>query len=75
MAGSSARSNSSMRVSSRDDLFFALEEDIHHRELVGLALPPQPPGLRERLTGTRELSLSRVCLINDMASARAVARR
>ena len=34
----------------RDHLFFAVEEDIHQGMLSALALPAQPPGLRERLT-------------------------
>ena len=41
----------------RDHLFFAVEADIHHGNLAALALPPHPPGLRERLTGSRELAL------------------
>jgi hypothetical protein len=47
----------------RDHLFFAMEDDIHHRDLSTLALPSQPPGLRDRLTGSRELSLERVSLL------------
>ena len=47
----------------RDHLFFAVEEDVHRGDLGALALPPQPPGLRERLTGSRELALSRVELL------------
>ena len=46
----------------RDHLFFACEEDIHRRSASALALPAQPPGLRERLGGSRELGLSRVSL-------------
>ena len=49
----------------RDHLFFAIEADIHHGELTALALPAQPPGLRERLTGSRELALDRVSLLTD----------
>ena len=49
----------------RDHLFFAIEADIHHGELTALALPAQPPGLRERLTGSRELALNRVRLLAD----------
>ena len=49
----------------RDHLFFAVEADIHHGELTALALPPNPPGLRERLTGSRELALERVRLLSD----------
>ena len=47
----------------RDHLFFAVEGDIHHRDLSALALPAQPPGLRERLTGSRELALDPVSLL------------
>ena len=46
----------------RDHMFFAVEADIHHGDLSALALPAQPPGLRERLTGSRELELARVAL-------------
>ena len=44
----------------RDHIFFAIEEHIHHAELTALALPRHPPGLRERLNGTRELGLETV---------------
>ena len=44
----------------RDHLFFAAEADIHHGQLSALVLPPQPPGLREQLTGSRELGLEPV---------------
>ena len=47
----------------RDHLFFAVEEDIHHGELLALMLPPQPPTLREHLTSSRELGLKAVALI------------
>jgi hypothetical protein len=47
----------------RDHLFFAIEEDIHHGELRAIAPPPHPPGLRERLTGTRELAPEPVSLL------------
>src|SRR5437016_3559662 len=47
----------------RDHLFFAVEADIHHGELTALALQRQPPGLRERLGGSRELALDRVSLL------------
>jgi len=47
----------------RDHLFFAIEADIHHGDVRALALPPLPPGLRERLTGQRELELARVELL------------
>ena len=49
----------------RDHTFFAVEADIHHGDLSALALPAQPPGLRERLTGSRELALSRIALLPD----------
>ena len=49
----------------RDHLFFAVEADIYHGDLTALALPPRPPGLRERLTGTRDLELTRVELLPD----------
>ena len=51
----------------RDHLFFAVEDDIHHGDLAALALPAQPPGLRERLTGSRELALDRVSLLTGPA--------
>jgi len=40
----------------RDHLFFAIESDIYRGELTALALAAQPPGLRERLTGSGELA-------------------
>ena len=49
----------------RDHVFFALEADIHHRDLSALALAPRPAGLRERLTGERDLELTRVTLLPD----------
>ena len=52
----------------RDHLFFAAEADMHHGEPSALALPPQPPGLRERLTGSRDLALDRVSLLTDPAA-------
>jgi hypothetical protein len=48
----------------RDHLFFAIEADVHHRELRALTLPSQPPALRQRLTGTREIALERVSLVS-----------
>jgi hypothetical protein len=48
----------------RDHLFFAVEGDIHHRDLSALALPPQPPGLRERLSGCVDLRLERLSLLS-----------
>ena len=47
----------------RDHVFFAIEADIYHGDLTALALPPQPPGLRERLTGQRDLELASVELL------------
>ena len=47
----------------RDHLFFGVEADIHHGDVRALALPPLSPGLRERLTGQRELELARVELL------------
>jgi hypothetical protein len=48
----------------RDHIFFAVEEAIHQDDLSALALPAHPPGLRERLTDARELSLARVSLLS-----------
>jgi hypothetical protein len=47
----------------RDHVFFAVEADIHGGELWAVALPAQPPGLRERLAGSRELALERARLL------------
>ena len=47
----------------RDHVLFAVEPDIHRNELSALALPQRPPGLREQLTGQRDLELARVELI------------
>jgi hypothetical protein len=49
----------------RDHLFFAVEGNIHHGELTAWALPLNPPGLREHLSGSRELALERVRLLSD----------
>ena len=46
----------------RDHTFFVVEADIHHGSLSALALPARPPGLRERLTGQRELEVTTVQL-------------
>ena len=54
----------------RDHTFFAVEADIHNSDLSALALPPRPPGLRERLTSTRELALTRVALLPDKLVSR-----
>ena len=53
----------------RDHLFFAVEADMHHGELTALALPAQPPGLRERLTGSQDLLLDRVSLLDSPSPA------
>jgi hypothetical protein len=47
----------------RDHVFFSAEADLHYGEHTALALPARPPGLRERVTGSRELSLERVGLV------------
>ena len=47
----------------RDHIFFAVEDAMHHGEATALALPALPPGLRERLTGNRELSLADAWLL------------
>jgi hypothetical protein len=49
----------------RDHVFFATEADLHHHDLTALALPNRPPGLRQRLSDTRELRLERVQLLPD----------
>jgi hypothetical protein len=49
----------------RNHTFFAVEAAIHHSDLSALALPPHPPGLRERLTSSRELALTQVALLPD----------
>lgn len=60
----------------RDHLFVAVEGDMHHGEPVGLALPAEPPALRERLAGSRELTLERVDLLSsrDSSPAETVSR-
>jgi hypothetical protein len=55
----------------RDHLFFAIEADLHHRDLSALALPPLPPALRERLTGQRDREVTRVALLPDSVVAAA----
>ena len=52
----------------RDHLFFAAESDIHRAQRSALMLPPQPPGLREHLTGTRELGLEPVSLLGTRSA-------
>ena len=54
----------------RDHVLFAVEADMHHHTLSALALPPRPPGLRERLTGQRELEITRVELLPDKLANR-----
>jgi hypothetical protein len=49
----------------RDHTLFAVEADLHHGDLAALALAPQPPGLRERLTGQRDLDVTQVALLPD----------
>ena len=49
----------------RDHVLFAVEADVHRRTLSALALPPRPPGLRQQLTGQRELEIARVELLPD----------
>jgi hypothetical protein len=49
----------------RNHTLFAVEADLHHGDLAALALPPQPPGLRERLTGQRDLDVTQVALLPD----------
>ena len=51
----------------REHLFFAVESDIHRGDRSAFALPPHPPGLRERLTGSREFALDRVSLLTDLS--------
>jgi Replication-relaxation/Type IV secretion-system coupling protein DNA-binding domain len=49
----------------RDHVFFATEADLHHHDLTALALPNRPAGLREQLSGARELRLERVQLLPE----------
>ena len=49
----------------RDHTFFAVEADIHHGTCRRSRCRPSPPGLRERLTGSRELKLAGVALLPD----------
>ena len=59
----------------RDHVFFAVEADIHHGELSALALPALPPGMRQRLTGDRELELERAELLPEKLIAAPAARK
>ena len=47
----------------RDHMFFAVEAEVHHSELIAVALPAHPPGLREQLVANRELILEPVELM------------
>jgi hypothetical protein len=58
----------------RDHTFFAVESDVHRGDLRTLALPAQPPALRERLTGTRDISLAFVDLLPPTVVASALER-
>ena len=49
----------------RDHVLFAVEADVHRGDLSALALPPQPPALRQQLTGQRDLRLDRAALLPD----------
>jgi hypothetical protein len=46
-----------------DQLFFAAEEEVYHGEPAALALPAQPPALRQELAGSRELALEPASLL------------
>ena len=52
----------------RDHVFFAAERDIHQGSFAALALPPLPPLAREQLTGSDQLTLSRVGLVRPRTS-------
>ena len=47
----------------RDHVCCSVEPDAHSGDQPSLAVPAQPPGLRERLTRSRELALERVCIL------------
>jgi Domain of unknown function (DUF5710)/Replication-relaxation len=49
----------------RDHVLFAVEADMHHHALFAVALPARPPGLRQQLTGQRDLEIARVELLPD----------
>jgi hypothetical protein len=49
----------------RDHVYFAVEPDVHHDSLTALALPPHPSAVREQLTGTNQLQVTRVQLLPD----------
>jgi hypothetical protein len=52
----------------RDHVLFAVEAYVHRGDLSALALPPQPPSLREQLKCQRDLSLVRAALLpNNLA--------
>ena len=54
----------------RDQLFFALEGDIHHGRLSAFGLPQLPPVVRERLSGDQELALEPVQLLPNEVVAK-----
>jgi hypothetical protein len=47
----------------RDHVFFAVEPDIHGDSLAAIALPSHPPGVRQHLTGSDQLQITRVELV------------
>jgi hypothetical protein len=47
----------------RDHVFFAVEPDIHGDSLAAFALPSNPPGVRQHLTGSDRLEIARVELV------------
>ncbi|MEA2312711.1 MAG: hypothetical protein QOE28_2679 [Solirubrobacteraceae bacterium] len=49
----------------REHLLFAVEADVHHGSLAGLGLPPSPPSLREQLTGSPRMELTRIELCRE----------
>jgi len=49
----------------REHVFFAVEEDLHHGSPAVLALPPFPPGIRQRVYGSSELRIERVALLPE----------
>jgi len=49
----------------REHVFFAVEEDLHHGSPAVLALPPFPPGIRQRVYGDSELRIERVALLPE----------
>ena len=49
----------------REHTFFAVEADMHRGSPAVIALPPFPPGVRRRMSGTDELKLERVALLPE----------